>query len=76
MSSEKGSTPDPDRDSEKGDTPMTRQSDVPTIPGRQKYQSARPPGDYTEDFGDGTIEHPVKGADDGDDSASEESDKK
>jgi|GEM_PF-2858827 len=56
--------PDPTPDSEHDDTPMTRQQDVDDIPGRQKYRSARPPGDYTGDFGaDGTIAHPVKGAD-------------
>ena len=73
MSSERDPTPDPDSDTGKEDTPMTRQSDVPAVPGRQKYQSARPPGDYTEDFGGGTIEHPDKGADDDADDASGES---
>lgn len=43
------------------DKPETRHEDGPAT-GRQKYPSARPPGDYTEDFGtDGTIDHPVKG---------------
>jgi len=55
---------DVEKDVEKDDAPMTRQSDVDAVPGRQKYRSARPPGDYTEDFGtDGAIAHPVKGED-------------
>lgn len=60
--------PAPTDDDHQPDTDRTQQTDNP-VPGRQRYRSARPPGDYTSDFeGGGTIDHPVKSGSDGEES--------